>query len=429
VIGGATRLARGSACAALLVALLSSSRCAFVDTYIASEKREVYRFDHPFDTENPAFRRSMDTFGNLMVGGNSAELLKNGDEIFPAMLGAIREAKASVNLESYIFRADGAGRQFADALIDAAKRGVEVRVLLDGSGGKAGKLFDEMKGAGVEIKIYRPIRLWTVHRIGKRTHRKILVVDGTKCYTGGVGIDERWLGNGDSPNHWRDTQVAATGPVAAQMQAIFAEDWTYTTGEILAGDKQYPKIAPAGDVQAQAIKISRGDSSSLAKMLYYVAIQSATKSIRIQNAYFLPDRQVRDALVHAVERGVDVQVMVPGPQIDIPLVRLASRGHWGDMLKGGVKIYEYMPAMFHNKVVVVDGIFSTIGSINFDARSMTKNAEESLAFYDRALAAKMEEMFEEDKKRCREITYERWKRRGFGAKFGESFSWLWEPLY
>jgi cardiolipin synthase len=429
VTGSAQRLARGSASALLLLALLMSSRCALVTTYIASEKREVYHFDHPFDTEDPAFRRSMDTFGNLMIGGNHAELLRNGDEIFPAMLGAIREAKTSVNLESYIYRDDEAGRQFADALIGAAKRGVEVRVLLDGSGGKAGKLFDEMKSAGVKIKIYRPIRLWTVHRIGKRTHRKILVVDGVKCYTGGLGIDDRWLGNADSPKHWRDTQIVATGPVSGQMQAIFGEDWTYTTGEILAGDKQYPKVAPAGDVQAQAIKISRGDSSSLAKMLYYVAIQSATKSIRIQNAYFLPDRQVRDALVHAVERGVDVQVMVPGPQIDIPLVRLASRGHWGDMLKGGVKIYEYMPTMFHNKVVVVDGIFSTIGSINFDARSMTKNAEESIAFYDRALAAKMEEMFQDDKMRCREMTYAAWKKRGFGTKVGEAFSWVWEPLY
>ena len=412
-----------------LVALLADTRCTLVNGVVASEKRDVYHFDHPFSTEDPAFRRSMDTFGNLMVGGNRAELLQNGVEIFPAMTRAIREAKVSVNLETYIFADDDAGRQFADALIDAAKRGVEVRVLVDATGGKAGSLFEPMKAAGVNIRTYRPIRLWTIHKIGRRTHRKILVIDGATCYTGGLGIDERWLGDARMPEEWRDTQVAVTGPVAAQMLAIFGEDWTYTTGEILAGDKQYPKIDPAGDVLAQAIKVSRGDSSSLSKMLYYVAIQSAVRTIHIQNAYFVPDGQVRDALVRAVERGVDVQVMVPGKHIDIPLIRSASWLHYGDLLESGVRIYEYTPTMFHNKTVVVDGIFSTIGSINFDARSMSKNAEESLAFYDRGFAAKLEAMFQEDKKRCREVTYASWKKRGFGRRATEIFSWLWEPLY
>jgi cardiolipin synthase len=219
------------------------------------------------------------------------------------------------------------------------------------------------------------------------------------------------------------------GPVVAQMQAIFGEDWTYTTGEILAGEKQYPKIEPAGDVRAQAIKVSRGDSSSLSKMLYYVAIQSAARSIHIQNAYFVPDKQVRDALIRAVARGVEVKVMVPGKHIDLPLVRSASQRNYGDLLEGGVKIYEYEPTMLHNKTVVVDGIFSTIGSINFDARSMFKNAEESLAVYDRDFAARMEQMFEEDQKHCREVSYAKWKKRGFGRRVTEIFSWLWEPLY
>ena len=347
-----------------LATLVLESRCSLVTSVVASEKRDVYHFDHPFDTADPAFLRSMDTFGNLMVAGNQADLLRNGREIFPAITKAIREAKISVNLESYIFADDHAGQLVSDALVDAAQHGVEVRVLVDATGGKAGRFFDVMKSNGVKIHVYRPIRLWTIHKIGRRTHRKILIVDGAVCYTGGLGIDHRWLGDGHHPDEWRDTEVVMRGPVVAQMQAIFGEDWTYTTGEILAGDKQYPHIDPAGDVRAQAIKVSRGDSSSLSKMLYYVAIKSAAKSIHIQNAYFVPDKQVRDALVDAVKRGVEVKVMVPGEHIDLPLVRSASQRNYGDLLEGGVKIYEYEPTMLHNKTVVVDGIFSTIGSIN-----------------------------------------------------------------
>jgi cardiolipin synthase len=214
------------------------------------------------------------------------------------------------------------------------------------------------------------------------------------------------------------------------MQAIFAEDWTYTTGEILAGEKFYPKRdGPGGPVQAQAIKASRGDASSLAKMFYYVAIQSAVKSIHIQNAYFLPDKQVRDALIKAVARGVDVKVMVPGRHIDLPMVRSASWLHYGDMLKEGVKIYEYKHTMMHNKTMVVDGVFTTIGSINFDTRSMNRNAEESLAFYDSGFAQETEKMFDEDLKNCKEITYEEFDHRGLAKRVTEVLSYIWEPYY
>ena len=289
---------------------------------------------------------------------------------------------------------------------------------------------DRLEKAGVKWRKYRPSRVFTIYKVGKRTHRKILVVDGKVAFTGGVGISKQWLGNARNSREWRDTQVRVTGPVVDQMQAIFAEDWTYTTGEILAGEKFYPKPdGPGGSVQAQAIKASRGDASSLAKMLYYVAIKSAARSIYIQNAYFLPDKQVRNALVDAVKRGVDVKVMVPGRNIDLPMVRLASWLHYGDMLQGGVKIYEYRDTMMHNKTMVVDGIFSTIGSINFDTRSMNRNAEESLAFYDRDFAQKVETMFGEDLKRCEEITYSAFKHRGLAKRFSELISYIWEPYY
>jgi cardiolipin synthase len=213
------------------------------------------------------------------------------------------------------------------------------------------------------------------------------------------------------------------------MQAIFSEDWTYTTGEILAGDHFYPQIPNGGSILGQAIKASRGDSTSLAKMLYYVAIQSAKASIHIANAYFLPDKQVREALVNAVKRGVDVQVMVPGHNIDLPMVRFASWLHYGELLRGGVKIFEYRPTMMHNKTMVVDGLYSTIGSINFDSRSMNRNAEESLAFYEREFSGRMEAMFQEDKKRCEEITLELWEHRGLPKRLAEMVFWVWEPYY
>jgi cardiolipin synthase len=410
--------------------LFASSGCTLISDVVGSEKRDVYKFEHQFTASDPAFRRSLDTFGTAMVTGNTAELLKNGDEIFPAMTKAIREAQKTVNLETYIFQPDEAGKQFADAMMEAARRGVEVRLLIDAWGSKLGDLQDGLEKAGVRWRKYRPLRLVTIYKVGKRTHRKILVVDGKVAFTGGLGISKQWLGNARNAEEWRDTQVRVTGPVVDQMQAIFSEDWTYTTGEILAGEKFYPRRdGPAGKVEAQAIKVSRGDASSVAKMLYYVAIKSAAKSIYIQNAYFLPDRQVREALVEAVKRGVEVKVMVPGRHIDLPMVRSASWSHYKDLLINGVKIFEYKHTMFHNKTMVVDGIFSTIGSINFDARSMNRNAEESMAFYDRDFAAKMEAMFNDDLQRCKEITFEQWNHRSFGQRLSEMVFWIWEPYY
>jgi cardiolipin synthase len=419
----------GRASLSILLTLLATSGCTFINNLIGSEKRVVYKFDHPFNADTPAFRRSAEALGFPMVDGNEAVLLQNGDAIVPAMIGEIHNAKKTVNLESYIFQPDEAGRLFTDAMIAAARRGVQVRLLIDGWGGKLKQFKKELDAAGVMAQKYRPLRLFSIYKIGNRTHRKILVVDGRVAYTGGLGIDKRWMGNARNQNEWRDTQVRVEGPVAGQMQSIFAEDWTYTTGEILAGDEYYPENPRIGSLRAQAIKASRGDSSSLSKMLYYVAIQSAEKSIHLANAYFLPDKQVRDALVAAVKRGVDVQVMVPGTNIDLPMVRFASWSHYGEMLKGGVHIYEYQPTMLHNKTVVIDGIYSTIGSINFDARSMNSNAEEALAFYDRDFAQKMEEMFQNDKKSCREITYQAWDDRGIHRRIIETIFWIWEPYY
>ncbi len=414
----------------LVLLTLDLSGCvSLITPIVGSEKRQAYKFDRPFNVSDPDFRRSAEALGNVMVEGNSARLLANGDEIFPAMTRDIRAAKKTVNLETYIFKPDRAGRQFADALIAAAKNGVEVRLLVDGWGSKFKELKKEFDAAGVQAEKYRPLRLFSIHKLGRRTHRKILVVDGRIAYTGGLGIDERWLGDARNTGEWRDTQVRVEGPVAAQMQAIFSEDWTFTTGEILAGHQFYPRVEPGGRTLSHAVKASRGDSTSLAKMLYFVAIESAAKTIRLQNAYFLPDKQVRQSLARAVKRGVDVQVMVPGRHIDLPMVRAASWKRYGELLQAGVRIWEYVPTMLHNKTMVVDGIYSTVGSINFDERSMSKNAEVSFGVYDRDFGREMEAMFERDRARCEEITYERWKKRGITKRLSEFVFFWFEEYY
>ena len=404
-----------------VVALVALAGCA-------SGQRQKFSFEPPFPVEDPQFRRSLENIGGVLVGGNSATLLENGDGVFPAMLEDIREARVSVNLETYIYKDDEVGRQFADAMIAAARRGVQVRLMVDAQGSRLGKLRKELEAAGVICRDYRPVFL-VYPAFGRRTHRKLLIVDGRVAYTGGFCFDKRWLGDARDKTEWHDSAVRATGPVVAQMQAVFAEDWTFTTGEILAGDLFYPKTAPTGAMQSQAMKSSRGEASSLPKMLYFMAIQAARRSIHIQNAYFLPDEQIREALIAAAGRGVDVRVMVPGTHNDIPPVRMASRRHFGSLLQGGVRIYEYQPAMIHSKTLVVDSLFSTIGSINLDTRSMSKNAEVSLSFYDRRFAAEIEAMFQRDLQACREVTYDAWKHRGIGARFAETFSSWFKPFY
>jgi cardiolipin synthase len=420
-----SRGGRGSLLALSLAVALCSQGCTLL-----SFKRSVYQFDHPFGVKDPAFRRSLDTFGNTMVGGNSAEILNNGDEILSSMASAIRDARVTINLESYIFKNDKAGEIIAQPLIEAARRGVEVRVLVDGTGSShSGPILDRMRLAGAKVYVFHPIGLWSLYNIGWRTHRKILVVDGAASFTGGFCIADNWLGNARNPKEWRDMMVRVTGPVSAQMQAIFSQDWTYTTGEILAGEKFYPRLAPAGSVEAQGIKVSRGDSSSLASIFYVVAIKSAEKSIHIQNAYFVPDPQIRQALIDAAKRGVDVRIMVPGRHIDMPLVRMASRRHYGELLQAGVRILEYNRTMMHQKGAVIDGLFSTVGSINFDGRSLRANEEDSLAFYDSGFAARLEATFEDDEKHCREVTYQSWKKRGLEQRLAELVSVFFQPLY
>jgi cardiolipin synthase len=286
-----------------------------------------------------------------------------------------------------------------------------------------------MSAAGVRIEQYKPLRIYSLDRVGNRTHRRIVTVDGRIGFCGGFGIDDRWKGNARDPSEWRDTNIEVEGLVVAQLQRVFLEDWVHTTGEVLHGKKQFPPVEPVGDILAQAVSSSRTDQSSMAKLQYYMGIQAARRTIWIENAYFVPDSQIRQGLVKAAQRGVDVRVIVPGKYIDSPNVRLASRFHYGELLDGGVQIYEYLPTMMHNKVMVVDGIWSSIGSINFVNRSMKKNGEANISVYDHVFAALVEKMIEEDLGRCERFTKEKWRKRGLLARFGETFFWLFSENY
>jgi cardiolipin synthase len=404
---------------------LAGSGCS----YIFSEKRTVYQFDPPYGIDSPEFRRSLEALGTEMVPGNRAVLLQNGDGIFPAMLSAIAQAKQSINLEIYIFDHGEVATRFAAALVERARAGVEVRLLVDGWGSSLGPLRDELTAAGASVRSYKPLKIYSIDRVGNRTHRRILTIDGTIGFCGGVGIDDRWKGDARGPTQWRDTMIEVEGPVVTQLQHVFAQDWVHTTGEVLNGDRQFPPIEPAGTVLAQVIAASRADSISMSKLLLYMAIQAARRSIWIENAYFVPDRQIRAGLVAAARRGVDVRIIVPGANIDAPHVRAASHYHNGELLDAGIGIYEYRPTMMHNKVMVVDRIWSTVGSINFVNRSMKKNAEVNIAVYDRDFAVRMEEMVLADLSECDVLSKERWKNRGLFDRIGEFFFWLFSENY
>jgi cardiolipin synthase len=423
-----SRNSRAGRALAVLAVVLTTSALAGC-SYIFSEKRTVYQYEPSYDVDSPEFLRTLDGLGTEMVPGNSARLLQNGDGIFPAMLEAIAAARLSINLEMYIFDHGTIATRFATALAERARAGVAVRILVDGFGSNLGPLTSELEAAGAQVRVYKPLKIYSIDSLGHRTHRRMLTVDGRIGFCGGVGIDDRWRGDARDPSEWRDTMIEMAGPVVVQLQHVFAQDWIHTTGEVLNGDRQFPAVAPAGTLLAQAIAASRGDSISMSKLLLYMSIQAARRRIWIENAYFAPDRQIRDGLAAAARRGVDVKVIVPGAHTDSPNVRMAAHYHFGDLLAAGVGIYEFRPTMMHNKVMVVDGIWSTVGSINFVNRSMTKNAEANFVVYDRGFATEVEAMVLADLGRCDVLTEAQWKKRGLFTRMGELFFFLFSENY
>jgi cardiolipin synthase len=383
------------------------------------------RLEQPIQTgyavTDAQFVRSVGALlGPPLVDGNTAAELLNGDQIFPAMLDAIRSARQTICFETYIYWRGVVGRQFTDALIERARGGVRVHVLVDWIGAKVDEqMLAEMRGAGVEFEFFRPLRWYNLDRINNRTHRKLLIVDGRVGFTGGVGVADHWLGNAQDADHWRDSQFRLEGPAVAQMQAAFADNWSRTHGVVLQGGDYFPELARAGDSLAQVVRSSPEDGAEAMRILYMLSLAAARRSIYIANSYFVPDDMAVQALVAARKRGVDVQVIVPGPVIDTGITRRASRARWGPLLEAGVEIHEFLPAMYHCKVLVVDETWVSVGSTNFDNRSFKLNGEANLNVLSPGFAKRQVEVFFQDRARARRISLEEWRGRPWKEKLLE----------
>jgi cardiolipin synthase len=392
-------------------------------------KRTVYELPHDFTLSEATFLPSA-LPGAAMTAGNRLELLENGDAMFPAMLAAIASARKTVNFEAYIFWSDETGRRFRDALAERASHGVEVRVLLDAIGSPGRRLKSDdvevMRKAGCRVEFFHSTKPWMLWVFNHRTHRRVLVVDGALGFTGGAGFADEWRGDADAKDHWRDTQVRVEGPAVRGLQRAFQENWSETTGEALVGEDFFPSLAQSGASAVAVVPSSPLAAMSGAGRVYAIAIASAAREVWIANSYFLPDDEASKLLVAAAKRGVDVRVIVPSDEHnDVPATKAAGRSSFGPLLEGGVKIYEYQPTMFHLKTMVVDGIFSTVGSANFDERSFHLNEELNLFVYDGAFAAKMRDSYRKDLERSRPYTLDAWRRRPLTKRVGE---WLTRPF-
>jgi cardiolipin synthase len=343
-----------------------------------------------------------------VIAGNRIEILQNGVRIFPALLDAIASARHSVHFSTFIYSAGQIPIEFAEAFSAAAKRGVEVRMVFDKSGSKrvSPELMAQMRKAGCKIQWFRPIQWYSWAKYNHRTHRKLLIIDGTVAFTGGVGIADEWNGNADSPTHWRDTHVRVLGPAVASVQAAFVDNWNEATGELPINDRYFPMVPRAGETSMCGIQSNPAFGASAAQRSMAVLIAGASRRLWIANAYFIPPKPFVQALLDAEARGVDVKIVLPGRYHDQPSVRRASRRTWGPLLEGGVELYEYEPTMMHCKIVLVDSSVTSIGSINFDPRSFALNAEFGVVALDRALAKQMEDAFAADLGYSRRVTAE-----------------------
>jgi cardiolipin synthase A/B len=388
-----------------------------------------YYLDYQFTVRDPEFFPSAHALSDpLPVAGNKIELLHNGKMIFPAMLEAIRGAQESVNFEAFLFHSGEVGSQFRDALAERARAGVEVRVMLDGLGSAFAldnTYVEELKRAGCSFAYYHPAPSWRLDRLNRRTHRRVLVVDGRIGFTGGVGFSDEWQGDADSPEHWREVHARLEGPIVGNLQAAFQKHWLKEVGETLSGKGQFPELAPAGNLRAQVVA-SESFSAAPLSLVQAVAFSAAQKSIYITNAYCAPSGSQTRALVAAVERGVDVRLLLPGKHNDQPATKAAGRTAYGELLKGGVKIYEFQPTMIHSKTMVIDGVFSVFGSSNFDARSAQINEELDVTVYDEDFGREMQAVFERDLQRSREYTLEDFKKRSLWERFTE---WVMLPFH
>ncbi|MCI0389615.1 MAG: cardiolipin synthase [Acidobacteria bacterium] len=403
--------------------ILSLGTVAFVLwSFRPVEKEPNYGLDHEFAFESAEFLPSIaGATDTPFLPGNRIDILNNGDEFYPEMLKAIGEARHSVTIEAYIYWKGEIGRRFAQVLAKKGRAGVPVKILLDsvGSSSISDETLKNLQDGGCEVRWYRPVHWYTLRRANNRTHRKSLIVDGRIGFTGGAGIADQWLGNAEDPDHWRDIQIRIEGPAVTTLQSGFASNWLETTNEMLSGPAYYPEHERSGPLAVQSILSSPEAGSSSVRVMYYLSIVCARRSIYIANSYFIPDEKAIEILLAAKKRGVDIKIMVAGNYNDNQLARYNSTRLYGQLLAAGVEIYEYERTMLHQKFMVCDGIWSTVGTANFDNRSFAHNDENNVSVYDRAFAAKWEEIFRRDLAACRRVDFKDWRNRGWYTKLRE----------
>ncbi len=386
------------------------------------ENRAETRLRHLYSSEDEQFLRTMSAlFTAPSHGGNRVTALFNGDEIFPAMLDAIASAERTITFETFIYWSGDMGRRFSEALSERARAGVAVHVLLDwfGSLPLDQTVIESMRQAGAHVERYHEPRFARPHHTNHRTHRKLLVIDGRMGFAGGVGIADEWTGNAQDRHHWRDSHFRVEGPGVAGLQRAFMDNWMKATGEVLHTEAYFPHLEPAGDAVCQVFQSSPQGGSDSVRLMYLLALNAARRSIRLSTAYLVPDRHCIAALHAAHRRGVSVEIIVPGEHNDSDLVRLVSRARYGVLLRGGVRIFEYQPTMYHTKMMMVDDVWLSVGSANFDNRSFRLNDEVNLNVYDRDLARQQSEWFERDKQRSRPVDLKEWDQRPLAGKIKE----------
>ena len=407
--------------------LLTVSATLLVLNFSSGERKLEEQIQREYSLSDAQYQRALGVLlGPPILPGNRFEALYNGDQIFPAMLAAIRSARQSITFETYIYWSGEIGKAFADALSERARAGVKVHVLLDWVGSSKIELafLTEMESAGVEIRKFHKPSWYDIARLNNRTHRKLLVVDGRVGFTGGVGIAPEWTGHAEDPTHWRDSHFRVDGPAVAQMQGVFMDNWIKASGDVLHGERYFPALAEAGNGRAQVFSSSPSGGSESMRLMYLLSIAAASKSIDLSSAYFVPDELTVNTFVAAMRRGVRVRIITPGPIMDSQTVRAASRASWGPLLAAGAQMSEYQPTMFHCKVFTVDGLLVSVGSTNFDNRSFRLNDEANLNIYDADFAAAQTVQFEADLKQSKRITLEDWQNRPLREKAMERLASL-----
>lgn len=348
-----------------------------------------------------------------LVEGNHVTLHRNG-AFWDVVFDDLSRARETINVETFLSKEGELTRRLVEVLSRKAREGVQVRVMLDGSGGK--KFGDEglrrLEAAGVKVRKYHPFKLRNLGVINNRDHRKIIVIDGRVGFVGGHCLTDDWMGDAQDRKHFRDISARVEGPVVAQLQSAFSENWIEESGEVPGGEHFFPKVERAGEMKAHVVWVSPSGSPSSVKLLHYMAIHAAKKRITIQNPYFLPDPDALDALLDAVRRGVEVRIMIPSTEAsDAKYVQHASHHRYGALLEGGVRLFDYQKTLLHQKVMVIDGCWASVGSTNFDDRSFELNDEVSLVVYDESLALALETEFERDLADAQEVRLEQWRQR------------------